>query len=127
MSGRATPPAASWAGFGQTLLRLLGLGVARLAMRVRAALTRDRWALVSTLIAGTAVWVVMPAVVRRTIGGDCRVYVVPVDASVDGRTLGIDPASCPLSQHEVLAVWAVALVVAVLSGFVTLRIVARRR
>jgi hypothetical protein len=102
--------------------------VARSARRVGSALTRTRWALVAALIGGTAVWLVMPAVVRRTLGGDCRLVVVPVGLYVDRNgTLVLDRDSCPFSHPEVVAVWLVALVVAVLAGLLTLRLVGGRR
>jgi hypothetical protein len=79
------------------------------------------------LVAGTAVWLVVPAVVLRTIGGDCEGYWEPVRVTVDGRTFGVDPASCPLSPHEVLCVWLAALVGAGLCGLVMHHVVRRRR
>ena len=110
------------------LRRLVRSTAARSARRIGSALTRARWALLVALAAGTAVWLVMPAVVRRTLGGDCRLFVEPLGLHVDQNgTLVLDRDLCPLTHPEVVAVCLVALVVAVLAGLVTLRLIGGRR
>ena len=118
----------SWSECVRVLPPLVWSTAVRSARRIGSALTRARWALVAALIGGTAVWLVMPLVVRRTLGGDCRLVVVPVGVYVDRNgTLVLDRDSCPLSHPQVVAVWLVALVVAVLAGLLTLRLVRGRR
>jgi len=142
-------PVARRQGSWSTLRPLLRSAGARSVRRIGAAVTRAHWALVAALIGGTAVWLVMPAVVRRTLGGDCRLFVEPVGLHLDhSGTLVLDQCaplyrhqasvtcpntllfqrdSCPLSHPEVVAVWLVALIVAVLAGLVTRRLVGGRR
>jgi hypothetical protein len=118
----------SWSECVRVLRPLVRSTAARSARRIGLALSRARWALLVALAAGTAVWLVMPAVVRRTLGGDCRLFVELVGVHDDGRgNLVLDRDSCPLTHPEVQAVWLVALVVAMLAGLLTLRLMGGRR
>jgi len=118
----------SWSEWGRALRPLLRSAAVRSLQRIGGAVTRARWALVAALIGGTAVWLVMPAAVRRTLGGDCRLVVEPVGVPFRSAWRPVlDRDSCPLSHPEVVAVWLVALVVALLVGLVTRRLVGGRR
>jgi hypothetical protein len=105
-----TDPVARRQGSCPTLRPLLRSAGALSVRRIGGAVTRAHWALVAALIGGTAVWLVMPSSIDH----------VP-------KTLLFQRESCPLSYPEVVAVWRVALMVTVLAGLVTRRLVGGRR
>ena len=86
-------------------------------------LTRARWAAVVALAAGSVTWLLAPALLRHTVGGDCRVFWKLAGAQVDTNgNLVIDPGTCPLTGAETMAVWITALAVALIAGVATLRL-----
>ena len=91
---------------------------------VRASmLTRARWAAVVALAAGSVAWLLAPALVRHTIGGECTGFWKLAGAQIDTNgNLVIDPGSCPLTGAETMAVWITALAVALIAGVATLRL-----